>query len=224
MSYSFTLIPAKFSKSSLSKTDYKAITQLPTVKRATLSKSQKASLKYEPLPYTCTKLQNSTGKEIFMLDVKLGGCFQFVVFLTGDVWQQLGLQLASWNTSLPTVFNQAGDHFFHKGSSSGPVQLVKGLAGNPDVIRCISMPYVAMTKIFETAYFISKRGLFQFMVLEAEKLKNRWFTAGGDVYCFIIWKVGSCIRRAVKGIAKEDMFETRGGVSGSKCVLPWENR
>lgn len=33
MAYSLTLIPAKFSKSSLSKTDYKAITQLLTVER-----------------------------------------------------------------------------------------------------------------------------------------------------------------------------------------------
>lgn len=64
------------------------------------------------------------------------------------------------------------------------MHLVKGLAGNPDVIRCISMPYVAITKIFETAYFISKRGLFQFMVqfssvLEAEKLKSRWLQLVG---------------------------------------------
>lgn len=34
-------------------------------------------------------------------------------------------------------------------------------AGNPDVIRCINMPYVAITKILKTVYFISKRSLFQ---------------------------------------------------------------
>lgn len=185
MAYSLTLIPAKFSKSSLSKTDYKAITQLLTVERTGAFKVSEGLTKIWATSLHMHQTTNYTGKQIFMLDVKLGGCCQFVVCLTGGVWQQLGLQLASWNTSLPTVFNQAGNlHFFHSGSSSGLVHLVKGLAGNPDVIRCISMPYVAITKIFETAYFISKRGLFQFMVqfssvLKAEKLKSRWLQLVG---------------------------------------------
>lgn len=220
MSYSLTLIPAKFSKSSLSKTDYKAITQLLTVKRTGVFKVSESSLKHWATSlhvHQTTELHRETD-----LYARCEAWRMFPICRLSDQKCVIAAGIAVGFMKLKPAYSVP--------TKLGIISSTKAVALAwcswwKDLLGILMYKHALCCNNKNTwdCLFYKRKRFISLHGFGSWKTQGQVVTAGGGLYCFIIWKVGSCVRRAVRGIAKEDMLETRGGVSRSKCVLLWED-